>query len=765
MIKKLLGYTDKLTVRPGDNIEFKVSSDDNQPFTAQLVQLINGDIHSESPGFKEVEISATVNREYAGREQAIIQGSCIVIEDIEPLLALQEFSLALNFMPTTPALARQHIISHWNQCGDIGWSLQLNKQGQLAFITKDSKGGVTAAVVEQCLKAKCWYRATLRVSWIQNTVNVCCSPIESASAVPNKSVDVSNMIKGERPWVSTPLLIAAAFGGRDNIERIAPVDTFNGRIESPVIYQGLLDDAELIAAAAGLRPSHLNRRLVANWDFTQGIGSTLIKDTSLNALNGYTHNLPLRALKGTQWDGTTMRWSEAREQYGAIHFHRDDLYDCGWLTDVHLRIPDNWASGIYALRLRLNAKPVSVATEEYLPFFVTPPKGKPQAKLAFIVPTFTYMAYGNIHLASVAELEAARQASELSDKEFFNTYICGPGSKDYIELMEGTESIGKAVYNFHSDGSPIHFSSCLRPLLNIRPKNNFWNFTSDLLYIAWLEAKQIEYDIITDDLLHKEGTRLLKNYSVIMSGSHPEYVTTKQLDAIRAYTEQGGRFMYMGGNGYYWRCAVHTTLPGVIEVRRGRAGMGDWYSEVGECYHEFTGEKGGIWKEIGRPPQQLFGVAYIGQGINCRSQFYRIAPGVRESRAAFIVDGIDEEIVGDFGVIGGGAAGQEIDKSNSELGTPEHAIVIAQSENHGSDMVCAIEERPHVTTDAVCQRETYAQILFFETAQGGAVFSVGSMTWCGSLSHNNYNNSISTMTANVLKRFCDPAPLQVAPVD
>ncbi len=36
---------------------------------------------------------------------------------------------------------------------------------------------------------------------------------------------------------------------------------------------------------------------------------------------------------------------------------------------------------------------------------------------------------------------------------------------------------------------------------------------------------------------------------------------------------------------------------------------------------------------------------------------------------------------------------------------------------------------------------------------GGAVFSVGSISWCGSLSQNGYDNDVSRITANVLRRF------------
>ena len=47
---------------------------------------------------------------------------------------------------------------------------------------------------------------------------------------------------------------------------------------------------------------------------------------------------------------------------------------------------------------------------------------------------------------------------------------------------------------------------------------------------------------------------------------------------------------------------------------------------------------------------------------------------------------------------------------------------------------------------------------FFETPSGGAVFSVGSISYTGSLSHNNYDNVIETLTRNVLKRFNDAMP-------
>jgi N,N-dimethylformamidase len=44
------------------------------------------------------------------------------------------------------------------------------------------------------------------------------------------------------------------------------------------------------------------------------------------------------------------------------------------------------------------------------------------------------------------------------------------------------------------------------------------------------------------------------------------------------------------------------------------------------------------------------------------------------------------------------------------------------------------------------------------------VFSVGSIAWCGSLAHDGYANDVARITANVLRRFCDPTPFAM-PVD
>ena len=48
-----------------------------------------------------------------------------------------------------------------------------------------------------------------------------------------------------------------------------------------------------------------------------------------------------------------------------------------------------------------------------------------------------------------------------------------------------------------------------------------------------------------------------------------------------------------------------------------------------------------------------------------------------------------------------------------------------------------------------------ADMVFYETPNGGAVFSVGSICYPASLPWTGYDNNIARLTTNVLRRFAD----------
>ena len=69
----------------------------------------------------------------------------------------------------------------------------------------------------------------------------------------------------------------------------------------------------------------------------------------------------------------------------------------------------------------------------------------------------------------------------------------------------------------------------------------------------------------------------------------------------------------------------------------------------------------------------------------------------------------------------------------------------------------------------MCIRDSYggghenpmvrADMIYYKTPNNGAMFAPGSLAWCGSLSHNNYNNNVSRIMENTLKGFLKDGPL------
>ena len=304
----------------------------------------------------------------------------------------------------------------------------------------------------------------------------------------------------------------------------------------------------------------------------------------------------------------------------------------------------------------------------------------------------------------------------------------------------------------------------------MRPKVQRWDsmagsflrqFNAVTHLLDWLEAKGHRYDVVTDEDLHREGLACLAPYRVVLTGTHPEYHSTQMLDAIGAFTGAGGRLMYLGGNGFYWRIAFSPDLPGVIEVRRG-GGTRCWDSQPGELYLGFSGEPGGMWRHVGRPPQSVAGVGFVSMGFD-RSSPYRRLPASFGPRAAFIFEGIGPgEVIGEFGLMGDGAAGIEIDRADTGLGTPPHALVVASSAGEHSDIYrTTLEDLEYNSPVAsgTMSDQVRADMVFYETPNGGGVFSVGSITWCGALAHDGYGNNVSRITDNVLRRFASAEPL------
>uniref|UniRef100_UPI001954B74C N,N-dimethylformamidase beta subunit family domain-containing protein n=1 Tax=Klebsiella michiganensis TaxID=1134687 RepID=UPI001954B74C len=68
-------------------------------------------------------------------------------------------------------------------------------------------------------------------------------------------------------------------------------------------------------------------------------------------------------VRGSNWDGSEFCWRHAPGHYGAIHFHDDDLSDCGWEPGLSFTIPPGLESGIYAIEV------TNAEGRDTIPFF------------------------------------------------------------------------------------------------------------------------------------------------------------------------------------------------------------------------------------------------------------------------------------------------------------------------------------------------------------------------------------------------------------
>ena len=699
----IAGYSDKLSVRPSETITFFVSSRAGSDFKATLHRSISADPNPDGPGIVEQDASIYFrSSSFASRYQGFTPGSFAQSTTDLRAKINTDLLIKLWFMPTVLVSADQTLIA-WGHV-----SIILDSQG---IITAKLLGGMSVSTTVE-VKCNQWHSLELTVlASGMMTLDVKSMMMAKANIGDTKSSRTELGIAQMFPLlVTAPVRIAAGFGD-------APC-CFNGKIEAPEI---LVDGA-----------------LIAKWDFAQSISSLSVKaHTGPDLL---LRNAPTRGVTGCKWDATEFCWRHKPAHYAAILFHDDDIYDFGWDKDFEFVVPDDMPSGIYIMRIEAEGH------YDAMPFFVCPPLGKRRADLCVLVSTFTYTIYGNHARPDFAP-------SWLEKISAWNAYPNNPSEYRHY---------GLSTYNNHTDGSGICHASHKRVLFNLRPGyltfgeascSGLRHFQADSHLIAWLHNQDIAYDIVTDDELDRDGVAAISGYKAVLTGSHPEYHTSATLDALKDYRDNGGGLIYLGGNGFYWRIVRHSEDPTLLEIRRSEDGLRAWASEPGEYYNAFDGSYGGLWRRNGRPPQKLVGIGFTAQGNFVGMPYKRVN---YDKNMDWVFDGINGELLGDFGFSGHGAAGFELDRRDEKLDEGEDIITLAQSYDEGNRFILVPEEMlTHLTNlsgspEADAKR---ADMVYFKTANGGQVFAVGSITFCGSLPWNNYDNNISTLLRNVVRKF------------
>ena len=362
MQPSIIGYCNPLRGRPGEHLGFYISSSGGKPFRARVVRIICADPNPQGPGLDIREVPSGIGGPYAGQEQVVPIGSC----GMAPLPSLGDHSALSCTFNVRPTRLDQDFRAIWTlQDAEAAKALIIGiDRGELVLILR-SDGREDRAATGLRLDVGQWYALDVALTDASAAVAVKLKPIGSR-ATKEASVDVAlGAAVGFRAW--TRATIAALWSRR-------PLHCFNGQIEAPTIRAG--------KSGAGGQP-------IAAWDFSQAIDQQTFPDTGPHKCDGTFVNIPTRAVRGSNWDGSEMNWRHAPQHYGAVHFHDDDLSDCKWSESVSLDIPSEWESGIYGLEVSNDLG------SDTIPFFVLPSLDAPRKAVALRVSTFTYLAYAN----------------------------------------------------------------------------------------------------------------------------------------------------------------------------------------------------------------------------------------------------------------------------------------------------------------------------------------------------------------------------------
>ncbi len=241
--------------------------------------------------------------------------------------------------------------------------------------------------------------------------------------------------------------------------------------------------------------------------------------------------------------------------------------------------------------------------------------------------------------------------------------------------------------------------------------------------LGWLEREGFAYDFYAEAQLH-DGTLDLDAYKILVISVHPEYWSSRMLQRVKDWVYQrGGKLMYLGGNGL--NCEVEFVDAATLRFKTHMAGEGGalgmrdpanpevyWESRMHRSYaSEAT----------------LLGVVTTDAGIMTAAP-YRVT---RADHWVYAGTGLrDGDTFGALSLherVSGGASGHETDKMSAL--SPPNTVLLAKGLNPD---------------------DGGAEMVMYETDSGGAVFSVGSITWPACVL---VDPAVSRITANVISRF------------
>src|SRR5229473_882515 len=461
---EIQAYFEEWSRRPGDTVRLAISTP-HASIHASLVRLTSGPGQGDSIEGRVTDFSSVLDTTVPGRIQATMVGSYAELS--LPAATGRLVSVHCWVWPTVPERAAPQAV----------WSL-----GDIALVT--ASGGIelrsktnVVAFIPNAVVGKHWYSILVTIGDGELSIDL--------KRLDGKVSSHHTVRTTTTMTTSSETLILAASGVGPSGSPLLP---FNGKIDSPTLY---LEKPTADAIAAWHAGNVPKATAWAAWKLGEDFAAETILPTFKDSPPGRLVNGVERGVTGRNWDGRSDSFTETPQQYCTLQFHDDDMVDAGWSYDIEFALPDTLRSGVYAVRLKAGGN------HTHFPLFVGPRTGM-TAPVLFLIPTNTYLAYGNDHLASL----------DFSSVMPHDKVV--PADEQY--LFSHPEP-GRSCYDTHADGTPVRYSSRRRSLFNVRPGFPNWltgsyrHFPVDMYIVEWLEHVGIEYHVVTDEHLAQSGPR------------------------------------------------------------------------------------------------------------------------------------------------------------------------------------------------------------------------------------------------------------------
>lgn len=343
------------------------------------------------------------------------------------------------------------------------------------------------------------------------------------------------------------------------------------------------------------------------------------------------------------------------------------------------------------------------------PLVVAPPR--PMAKIAVIAGTNTWNAYNNfggrsnyINAEGLPSLPTVNARLDLRRYRLGTAASQSAANEEYPPLSFDRPDIACHVPLAVEVGDPMagRLASTLAP--------GTWRL------LGWLEREGFACDLYSDHQLDS-GIVDLDAYEALILDVHPEYWSRGSYFRVRDWVrDRGGKLLYLGGNGI--DCEVE--FVGDLATRH-----------LTQQPKRDTPEEAHLENRFHRtcePTAGLLGVAFDHRGEGTAAPYEVL----QEDHWIFAGTGLAKgDRIGESTLherVPGGASGHETDKVTPNA--PPQTVVLARGLNRDGGG---------------------AELVYYEAEQGGgAVFSVGSITYISALL---VDEKVSAVTSNVLRAF------------